>query len=413
MSLTTEASAERRIVHLVAVVFVLALLLWNLRLVLNPFVLFVLLVTLLWPQRGTRHFLLLVGPFAVLLVFWLLRTTGSLFAPFILAWVLAYILRPLASALERRRVPGGLAVGIAAFPVVAALVFAVLVAIPAIRTETEQLVRNAPALVERVRAEILRRDLPFVDEAQLVRALDPDQIARTLQAQQQVILERGWRAVRGVGKGIGTLFTLFGFLVLTPILAFYLIRDYETINRRIALNIPAPYRERTVAFVRRYDALLARYLRGQVLVAGIVGAIIGIGLTVAGFPYGWLVGLLGGIFNVVPYMGFVVTVVVGALVALFSPAVQLNLIKLAVVLAIEQVLENAIIQPRIVGGSVGMHPVWIILALAVAGYFFGFVGLLLAVPAAVLVKLVLASVLGRYRQSRLYLGTDVPVGEPQ
>ena len=413
MSLTTESSSERRMVYVVAVVIVLGLLLWSLRAVLGPFALFVLLVVLMWPQRGTRLFPLLIGPFAVLLVVWLLRTTGSLFAPFILAWVLAYVLRPLAHALERRKVPGGLAVGIVAFPVVAGVVLGILLGVPALRAELEQLVRNAPALVERVRAEILRRDLPFVDENRLIAALDPQAIGRYLQAQQEVVLERGWSAVRGVGRGVGTLFTLFGFFFLTPILAFYLIRDYDTINRRIALTIPAPYRDQVVGFVRRYDQLLARYLRGQLLVAGIVGAIIGIGLTFAGFPYGWLVGLLGGIFNIVPYMGFVVTIVVGLVVALFSGAVKLNLVKLAVVLAIEQVLENAIIQPRIVGGSVGMHPVWIILSLAVAGYFFGFVGLLLAVPAAVLVKLVIAAGLGRYRASRLYLGTEVPLPDSQ
>jgi predicted PurR-regulated permease PerM len=217
----------------------------------------------------------------------------------------------------------------------------------------------------------------------------------------------------GVGRGLGTVFTILGFLFLTPILAFYLLRDYHQINLRMAGVIPPAQRERALHFLQRYDQLLARYLRGQVLAAAIIGTLTGLGLWVLGFPYALALGVVAGVFNVVPYLGLIATLFPAVLIALFSGAVVASLIKLAGVVVVVQLLEQAVISPRIVGESVGLHPVWLILSLAVGGYFFGFVGLLLAVPAAVLIKLLLAAALGRYRSSSLFLGGGTVRLDPQ
>ncbi len=407
MAVPREILSNWQTVYGIVVVAVSVLFLWSVQSVLNPFLLFVLLVVLLSPYRGSRRHLLLVGVAALLTLVWLLRATGSLFAPFILAWVLAYVLRPVADALERRRVPRGLAVLLLVIPILTGLAVVIVFGIPALRDQVERFVANAPALVERGQRELARRDIPFLDERGLltqVHNIRPEQVSAFLESQREEIGRRAWRAVLGVGRGLGTVFTIFGFLFLTPILAFYLLRDYHQINLRLAGLVPPAQRGRALHFLQRYDQLLAKYLRGQVLAAAIIGTLTGFGLWVLGFPYALALGVVAGVFNVVPYLGLIATLFPAVLIALFSGAVVASLIKLGVVVVVVQLLEQAVISPRIVGESVGLHPVWLILSLAVGGYFFGFVGLLLAVPVAVLVKLLLTAALSRYRNSSLFLG---------
>lgn len=409
MVLPREIPSNWQTVYGIVVVVVSALFLWSVQSILNPFLLFVLLVVLLSPYRGSRRHLLLIGMAALLTVIWLLRATGSLFAPFILAWVLAYVLRPVADALERRRVPRGLAVLLLVIPILTGIALGVVFGLPALRDQVERFVANAPSLVERGQRELARRDIPFLDERGLLAQIEnirPEQVSAFLESQREEIARRAWSAVLGVGRGIGTVFTLLGFFFLTPILAFYLLRDYHQINVRLAGMIPPAQRDRAMRFLGGYDHLLARYLRGQVLAAAIIGTLVGFGLWVAGFPYAVALGVVAGVFNVVPYLGLIATLIPALLIALFSGAVVASLIKLVVVIGIVQMLEQAVISPRIVGESVGLHPVWLILSLAVGGYLFGFVGLLLAVPVAVLVKLLLTAALGRYRNSSLFLGGD-------
>ena len=159
--------------------------------------------------------------------------------------------------------------------------------------------------------------------------------------------------------------------------------------------MPAPRRDRWLGFAREYDALLARFLRGQVLAALIVGLLTWIGLLIAGFPYSGLVGAIAGVFNLVPYLGLVASIVPVLVIALLSGNFLAALLKAAIVFGIVQLIDGSITGPRIVGGSVGLHPVWVLLALALGGFYFGLVGLLIAVPAAVLVKLVLREALAR------------------
>jgi predicted PurR-regulated permease PerM len=198
--------------------------------------------------------------------------------------------------------------------------------------------------------------------------------------------------------------SLLSYVFLTPILIFYLLRDWRNIERKLGELVPGPYRARVLGFAGEYDRLLARYLRGQLLAAGIVGTLTWLGFLIAGFPYALLLGVVAGVFNIIPYMGLVASLVPALVIALFSASPLVALLKIAIVFAVVQVLDGSVIGPRVVGEAVGLHPVWVLLALAVSGYFFGFVGLLIAVPLAVLVKLVLQIALSRYRASGLFRG---------
>jgi predicted PurR-regulated permease PerM len=145
----------------------------------------------------------------------------------------------------------------------------------------------------------------------------------------------------------------------------------------------------------------------------IVGVLTWLGLRLVQFPYSGLVGAVAGVFNLVPYLGLIVSIVPVIIIALLSGSVLISLVKAGAVFVVVQLIDSTVTGPRIVGGSVGLHPVWVMLALAVGGFFFGFVGLLLAMPAAVFVKLLLREGVARYRSSRVFQGTLEAVGPPQ
>lgn len=414
----TSIPADWRLVYGAVVFLVLGIFFYTLRGVLTPFTVFFLLLLLLSPYAGTRRHTLLVIGSALLVLLWVLETTGFLLAPFLLALTLAYILGPVVAVLEGWRVPRTVAVALLALPVFGVIAGALAFGIPALAAQTETLIERAPEALARIegwavafRGWLLALDLPFIREEGLLEPLfnlRADQVTTFLRDRQQELAQRSWAAVLGLGRGIGTLLTIGGYVVLTPILAFYLLRDYDRLAPRLAELIPVQKRERWVAFAREYDALLSRYLRGQLLAAATVGLLTGVGLWIAGFPYAGLVGAVAGIFNLVPFLGLVASLVPAILISLLSGSILTSFLKVAIVFAAVQALDSAVIGPRIVGGSVGLHPVWVMLALAVGGFFLGFVGLLLAVPLAVLVKLLLRDGLERYRLSRVYLGEAVP-----
>ena len=417
MSIVTDPLAERslwRAVYAVAVVMVLGGFLFSLRSILNPFVLFLLLLLLISPQAGSRYHLLVVSSAAILLLVWLLNTTGFLLAPFILALVLAYVLHPLVERLEGPRVPRAAAILLLVVPALLVIGLGVAVAVPRLSEQIARLVDRFPEFLqstavylESARTGLIRRDLPFVDEQALLlrlQQLSPETVIGFVQERQEALARRIWEGIVGAGRGIGSLLTVLGYIILTPMLAFYLLRDYRQIVERLAGLVPPPQQKAVFGFVRSYDRLLSRYLRGQLIAAAAVGVLTGLGFAAVGFPNALLLGVVAGVFNVVPYLGLIVSLIPALLIAVFSGAIVASLLKIALVFAVVQLLDGAVIGPRIVGESVGLHPVWVILALAMAGFFWGFVGLLIAIPLAVLVKLLVTEAMLRYRNSRLFSG---------
>lgn len=418
---------EWRPMHAVVVLLVTAVFLYSVRVILHPFVVYVLLVFLLSPFRGTRFYVLLVGAGGVLTLVWLLNTTGSLLAPFILALGLAYVQHPLVSRMQRPWVPKrfvregraptlprGLAVMLLSLPALLGLLLIVFVGGPALMDQITGFIQGVPAMVQRgqallgwVQVKLSTRDYPFVDEQALlvqIREFNPDQVVAFLRERQADLARRAWGAVLGVGRGVGFLLNLLSYLFLTPILTFYLLRDWDNIVGRLRDLVPDTHRKQVVSFTKEYDHLLSSYVRGQLMESAIVGVLTWLGLWAFGFPYALLLGVIAGVFNVIPYMGLIITALPGVVVALFTDNPVRSLLVLAGVFVVVQVLDGSVLGPKIVGDSVGLHPVWVILALAVCGFFFGFVGLLIAVPLAVLVKLLLARGLDRYRQSTLFRG---------
>ncbi|MEN8376042.1 MAG: AI-2E family transporter [Gemmatimonadota bacterium] len=399
--------------RLATVLLALGLFLLSVRPVLSPAVLFVALVLFLAPYSGTRYHTAAVTASALLLLFWALVTTGTLLAPFILAAVLSVILDPAVDKLERW-MPRSLAILLLGLPILAALTAALFFGLPALGSQLRDLIGRLPELVQglvdrldALRARLLASDLPLLaDEGLLgrLRELDGQAIAQFLEERSADIGRRAWSGVLGLGRGVGTLLTILGYLVLTPVLTFYLLRDYDRTRHKAMALFPRDKLAAWGDFLADYNELVVRYMRGQVIAATIVGVLTWLGLWAVGFPYAGLIGATAGVFNLVPYLGLIVSLVPALMIAFISGAIGASLLKIAIVFGIVQFLDSSVIGPRIVGESVGIHPVWIMLALALGGFWFGFAGLLLAVPAAALIKLLARAGLERYRRSDVYRG---------
>lgn len=402
-----------QVVQAIVVLLVLGLLLVQARGILNPLILFALLWAVMMPFRGRPGHTALLSVAGAVTVAWLLSATGTLLAPFVLALVLAYVLDPLADRLEGRRVSRSLAVGLIMVPALALLVLVLLVALPAAIGQLGEVLQATPQLFRRLASWIEegegagRFDIPFVDVSALVRELrsvDSAAVVAFLQERQAALASWVWTGVLGLGRGIGSVLTVVGYVALTPVLAFYLIRDWDRVTASVASLVPRDRRPGFISFFVDCDRLVSRYLRGQLTVAISVGALTGIGLAIASFPYAGTLGLVVAIFSVVPYLGLILSLIPAIIIALASGSVGVSLLKVVVVYGAAQLLDGTVITPRIVGESVGIHPVWVVLALALGGFFFGFVGLLVAVPAAAVAKLLIVRALERYRGSALFRG---------
>jgi predicted PurR-regulated permease PerM len=388
--------------------------------ILSPFVLFWVLVAILLPFRGSPGHSSLLALATLLALLWVLKTTGFLLAPFVLALVLSYILDPLVDRVEGPRIGRSLAIVLLTVPILVVLGLAVVLGIPAAAREIGELIQRAPEFLSRLADWLeaawdraLGVDFPLIEEEEVLenlRSVDAVAVITFLEEQKEGIFSAIWSGVLGLGRGLGSVVTVLGYVVLTPVLTFYLLRDWDRLKARLADLLPLQARERVLPLASEYDHLLSRYLRGQITVALMMGVITALGLLLLRFPYAILLGVLVAVFSVVPYLGLVLSLVPALFIALVSGNVLTSLLKVAVVYGASQGLEGAVISPRIVGDSVGLHPVWVVLALAVGGFFFGFVGLLIAVPTAVGVKLLVIRGVDRYRETDLFRGASPEEG---
>ncbi len=404
--------ALRLAAEIAPAILVLGALMWQVRGVLSPIVLLALLAMVLWPERRQPFVARLLVAAAALTLLWILSVTGTLLAPFVLGLAFAYLLAPAVAWLVRHRVPRPLAIVLALLPFLGGIVLLVLLLVPALERQVVDLAARLPALLQRfgqwlldVRTRFLASSPGFLTEDQLawLRNLQASDLVAMVQQRWSDIAQGAWAAFIGLGKGAWTAVSLVMYVVVTPVVTYYFLASWDRFTKSLARLVPPERRDDVFGFLRDYDRLLGRYVRGTLTEAGLVAVVTGGGLAILGFPGALLVGVIWGLGNVIPYFGLVLSIIPALLLALVSGAVVPNLIKLAVIVAVEQVME-AVTGPRIVGGAVGLNPVWVMVAIAFFSVLLGFVGLLLAVPLAILVRMAVERALIRYRQSAYFGG---------
>lgn len=387
------------------------LLLVTLREILAPPLVLPLALLALWPLRDRPGVRPAMGIAVALTLVWGLKLYGGLLGPFLLALAVAYLLAPLVARLEQRRIGRGAAIGLVALPPILGLALLVALAGPQVWDQAVTLVsalpRFATTLMSFVASLRTRLEgLPFLTAAQRdwLHTLDAQQLATLLQENADGLLRALAEWGLAFGRRLGTLLGFLGYLVVTPVVAFYLLRDWRPLLGFLEDLIPPARRPALVAFIEEYDTSLGKFFRGQLIEATLVGLLTGVGLAVLGVPSALLIGVIAGICNLVPYIGIAISAIPALVVALTMDDPIGGLLRVGGVFLVVQFIDGSVTGPRIVGGSVGLHPVVTMLALAFGGAMLGFAGLLLAVPLAVLLRMLGSRLLARYRASAVYAG---------
>ena len=406
-----EPTAPREPVPLVLAGLCYIALLVTLRDILTPPLLLPVVVVALWPFRVRPGVQAAIGIAVGLTLFWGLERYGGLLGPFLLALAVAYLFAPLVRRLEHHRIPRGAAILLVALPPVVGAALLLLLAGPQIWDQAVAVANAVPrfantllGLLATLRSGI--EALPFLTPEQRtwVHELNAQDLATLLQQNANGILLSLAQWGTAMFRQLGTIVGFLGYLVVTPVVAFYLLRDWQRLLGFAGELIPPSRRQVVVGFLQEYNIALGRFFRGQLIEATLVGTLTGVGLAVLGVPSALLLGVVAGLCNLIPYIGMVISLIPALIVGLTMDQPVSGLLRVAAVFAIVQFLDGSVTGPRIVGGSVGLHPVITMLALALGGSVLGFAGLLLAVPLAVLAKMLGARLLLRYRRSSMFGG---------
>ncbi|MGB7211245.1 MAG: AI-2E family transporter [Gemmatimonadales bacterium] len=379
------------------------------RAVLTPPVVLALLFLALWPIRQRAGLRTVLVAASLLTLLWLWHDYGAFLGPFVAALVLAYLLAPAVRLLERLGARRSLAVIGVLVPLLAVFVLGVLLIGPQLVDQSSALVGKLPAFattllqwLDGVRERLASLSLLSADQRSWLDNLDAAHLTAFLQAHASDVLGAIGNWTLGLLKQVGTAFGFLGYVVITPVILFHALAQWPKITAFVHDVIPPEHRGSLGAWMTEYDHKLGRYVRGALTEATLVGTLTGIGLAIAGVPGALLVAVVAGLCNLVPYIGLVVSALVAAMVGLTMDDPINGLVRVGIVFGAVQLLDQVVTGPKIVGNSVGLDPAWIMVALAVSGAFFGFLGLLIAVPLAVLVKMLGTAALARYKASEAY-----------
>jgi predicted PurR-regulated permease PerM len=347
------------------------------------------------PQRQQLVFWL-----GALVVFFLLVDVLSpILLPFVAGAAIAYFLDPVVTRLERWHAPRGLAAVLALLLFVLALLLILALLLPLLQLQVAEFARRAPALVADARQRL--EELMQLAQQQLA----PEDVAKLRDIVGSGMADvASWlvRLLQGVLTSGLALANLLSLVFITPVVAFFMLRDWQRIVDDIDSWLPRQHLETIREQARLVDETLAGFLRGQLLVCLGVGVYYSVTLTFVGLEFGPIIGILAGILTFIPYVGFATGFVLALSLALLQFGFSSGLIKVVIVFAVGQVLEANVLSPKLVGERVHLHPVWVIFALLAFGSVFGFLGVLLAFPAAAVIGVLVRFAHRQYLASPLY-----------
>lgn len=345
------------------------------------------------PRIHWAWLLLLVGLGALA---WASRSVAG---PFVAGLIIAYLLDPVVSRLQGvriagRAVPRAIATALVLLLFIAALAGLVLVTAPIIESQVAQLIERLPGLAQRT--------MPLVQNLldRLTGRFDVSGVIDSL----------GQRAIAYASDSIGpilasslSVFGALNFLIVTPIVSYYLLRDWPVIVSTVHGWWPRTHLAGFQKVASDSDKALGGFIRGQSLVCLILAVFYAAGWSLVGLNYGLVLGLLAGVFGFVPFLGVIIAVALSLMVALGQFGVDwFQLLLVFGVFQVGQILESAVLTPNLIGDRIGLHPVWVLFAVLAGGAVAGLAGVFLAVPVAAVLGVVVRAMLDNYKQSQFY-----------
>jgi predicted PurR-regulated permease PerM len=322
---------------------------------------------------------------------------GNVILPFVVGGAVAYFMDPVADRLERLGLSRTSATSVISIIALLIFVLLALLIIPMLLRQLVQLVNAAPTIFAELH-QFLALKFPSIMDGEGVVRDTLNSIGKTIQS-------RGGELAKGLLNSALSVINAVVFIVVVPVVAFYLLLDWDNMVARIDGLLPRDHQPVVRRLAREIDTVLAGFVRGQVSVCLILGTFYSAALMAAGLDFGLIVGAIAGLITFIPYVGALIGGALAIGLALFQfwgDWFSIGIV--AGIFAVGQFLEGNIITPRLVGKSVGLHPVWLLFALSAFGTLFGFVGMLVAVPVAAAIGVLARFAISQYLDSRLYQG---------
>lgn len=336
---------------------------------------------------------------------------GDVILPFVLGGAIAYCLDPVADRLEKAGCSRVAAVAIISLTAVIVIIPLTFLIVANLVEQATLLISTAPELFDSLSSWLRDRFPQLFDEESAAY--------QQLVSLREAIQSRGGEIANGILNSALGLLNIVVLLVIVPVVSIYMLLDWDNMTAKVDEMLPRDHVDTVRTLARDIDATLASFIRGQGTVCLVLGTYYAVALMLAGLNFGLIVGFVAGLITFIPYVGALVggILAVGLAIFQFWGSVETvdgdtityatNWLRIGIVAAIfglGQFLEGNILTPKLVGGSVGLHPVWLLFALSVFGSLFGFVGMLVAVPIAAIIGVVTRWGLSQYKHSLLYRG---------
>lgn len=337
---------------------------------------------------------------------WLIYRVGAVLAPFVFALIVAYLFNPLVSKITRKfNTSRTVVTSIILLLLTAIVVISILVLAPIIANQLSQVIealahnfKEIPNNIYSKISVLLERFGIAKDKFDFMLKESSFNNSNSLLSGLMNISQNLWNATL---ESSGTIISIVSFIFITPVLVFYLLRDFEIMKDKIKRYLPKAYAKTILRITRQIDITIAGYLRGQLNVCLIMAIIYSSFLTIAQLNFGLLVGVITGLLTFIPYVGVSIGVVIGVTLALFQWGLDWShLGMVAIAFGAGQIIESNFLTPRLIGAKIGLHPVWIIFGLFFFGALFGFVGVLLAIPMTATIGVIVKHFAVKYATKR-------------
>ncbi|SFC46897.1 AI-2E family transporter [Tropicimonas isoalkanivorans] len=331
---------------------------------------------------------------AFFVVLWFL---GDVLLPFVVGAAIAYLLDPIADWFESHGLSRAISVSIITLGGFLFFFLLFLLVIPTLAEEATALFQTIPELALQFQDFLTARLPSLVDAESMIR--------RSLASVGSAISSKGTELLQGAFASFSGLVNVLTLLVIVPVVSFYLLLDWDRLVARVDDLLPRDHVDTIRKIAREIDDTLSGFIRGQGLVCLLLGLYYCIGLFLVGLDFGLLVGALAGLLTFIPYVGALVGGILAIGLALFQFWGDWTMIAIVVAIFFSgQFLEGNVLTPKLVGESVGLHPVWLLMALTVFGALFGFVGMLVAVPLSAVIGVIVRFFAEQYKKGKLYRG---------
>ena len=327
------------------------------------------------------------------LSFYFLRT---ILLPFVIGIAIAYFLDPVVDKLEERKWNRSLATLFTLFVFLALVIFLVFLLVPVLTNQLKNFAQFLP---------IVKDKLQLIIDA-VAGILNNKVDAKVLDVPASGLIKWSTKMLGGVIDGGAAIADLLSLFLITPLVAFYLLRDWDLIVEKVYDWFPIRHKDTLQEQLNEIDKKLAAFVRGQGTVCLILASYYAITLTMTGLEFGVVIGVFAGLISFVPFVGAIFGGLLSIGLAYLQFEAWTNIVIIAGIFILGQILEGYILTPKFIGEAVGLHPVWVIFSLLAGGALFGFLGVLLALPMAAIVGVLFRFCIDHYKNSSYYNGSS-------